>query len=165
MKVAIATNSSEKIAGILEAVSDYFQVDVADIVCYHKAVNSGVPEQPFNEETYVGALNRVNTLCSLVCSDIYVSCEAGIESFTSLYFNVQVVCVYIAQTQNYLWGKSSGWAVPAKDIEEVKERGLDDYLRNTKGVSAITEVFGDKHSRQASIREATWLALCSAKLT
>ena len=62
MRVAIATDSKEKIKGIKSAFSRFFKIEEDKIEFFHKKVDSGVSEQPFNEETYEGAFNRVNTL-------------------------------------------------------------------------------------------------------
>ena len=62
MRVGIATDSAEKIRGIKSAFSRFFKIDDTEIEFFHQKVNSGVSKQPFNEETYEGAFNRVNTL-------------------------------------------------------------------------------------------------------
>ena len=80
MKVAIATTSTEKIAGVIEAISRFFNVKESEIELFSMAVESGVPEQPFGDETYQGALNRANGIRKAFKEmDFYISCEAGIE--------------------------------------------------------------------------------------
>lgn len=164
MKVEIATNSVEKIKGIKNAFSRFFSVSDSEIEFFNLAVKSGVPEQPFNEETYIGALNRVNTLIEKSDgADFYVSCEAGIENFSNIYFNVQVVCIWDNNLKRYLWGKSTGWQIPTEDIERIKKENLDTYLR-AKGIQSINELFGNDYSREQAVKQAVELALSTKKL-
>jgi len=99
MRVEIATNSIDKINGIKVAFTRFFNIEESQIVFHCEKVNSGVSEQPFNEETYQGALNRVNTLIeNSEEADFYISCEAGIEEFMGQYLNVQVICIFNKKT-------------------------------------------------------------------
>lgn len=163
MKIAIASNSIEKIDGIKEAFLKFFNDSKINVI--HAKTDSGVSEQPFDEETYNGAKNRVNNLMKNLKeeADFYISCEAGIESFIGNYFNVQVVCIFERKTQNYLWGKSAGWQIPSKDIQVIENSTLDCYLRK-KGILRINQLLGDENSRKVAVMQATELALCSAKL-
>ena len=156
MRVAIATDSEEKIKGIKSAFSRFFKIEEDKIEFFHKKVDSGVSEQPFNEETYEGAFNRVNTLIEKSeKADFFISCEAGIEELFGKYFNVQ--------KQRYLWSKSSGWQIPSEDIEIIKNVDLDDYLRK-KGITCAEDLLGADYSRAESIAQATEFALASQKL-
>lgn len=164
MRVEIATNSSDKIEGIKSAFFRFFKVEENEVDFFHQKVNSGVPDQPFNEETYQGALNRVNTLIEKTEeADFYVSCEAGIEEFMGKYFNVQVVCIFNRNTCKYVWGKSAGWQIPSKDIACIKKENLDAYLRK-KGINSAEELLGTDYSRAVAIAQATEFALASQKL-
>ncbi len=162
MKVAIATDSPEKIKGIKLAFSRLFNLKESEIVVLHQSVDSGVPEQPFDDETYLGAQNRVKALISSedTDADYYVSCEAGIESCMGIYFNVQVVCIFDKEARKFVFGKSAGWQVPSEDIEVIKEINLDSYLRR-KGISRIEELLGNEHSRASAVAQATEFALAS----
>lgn len=165
MKIAImiATNSVDKINGIKLAFSRYFQLEKTEIAIVHRAAKSGVPDQPFNEETYQGAKNRVDTLIPINTFDYYVSCEAGIESVLDLYFNVQVVCIYDNKKKRYFFGKSAGWQIPLKDIELIKKDNLDKYLRD-KGYTCLEDVLGQGYSRENAVMQATEHALATMKL-
>ena len=164
MRLKIATDSSDKIRGIRVAFSRFFQIEEIDIEVIHQKVSSGVPEQPFDEETYCGALNRVNAIInSEDVANFYISCEAGIEEFMGIYLNVQVVCIFDTNSQSYIFGKSAGWQIPSKDIEVIKESNLDNYLRN-KGVSSIEEILGADYSRANAVAQATEFALASLNL-
>ena len=164
MRIEIATNSIEKINGIKLAFSRYFNIEESSIEVSNKKVDSGVPEQPFNDETYIGALNRVNTLIeNSEKVDYYISCEAGIEEFLEKYLNIQVVCIYDVNENEYFFGKSSGWQIPSKDIVMIKNSNLDNYLKN-KGITSIEQLLGSNFSREKAIAEATELALACKKL-
>ena len=164
MRVAIATDSAEKIKGIKSAFSRFFKSEEDEIEFFHQKVDSGVPEQPFNEETYKGALNRVNTLIEKSKkADFYISCEAGIEEFFGKYLNVQIICLFDSKKQRYLWGKSSGWQIPYEDIEIIRNSNLDDYLRS-KGINCAEDLLGANYSRAEAIAQATEFALASQKL-
>ena len=163
MKIGIATKSPDKIAGIKEAISRFFNLENHEIELYCQAVESGVSEQPFDSETYQGALNRATSIQeSLPGMDYYISCEAGIENVFGQYFNVQVICL-ITSNGKTLWGKSSGWVIPNQDIEKIRKNNLDTYLRE-KGISRIEDLLGPSCSRSAAVAKATWLALASGKL-
>lgn len=164
IQVAIATSSLEKIAGTIEAISRFFEIKESDIECCCQAVESQVAQQPFGDETYQGALNRLENIKKVFPKmDYYISCEAGIESAFGQYFNVQVVCIFEVKSQKTLWGKSAGWAIPSEDIEIIRNNNLDSYLRG-KGISCIEELLGTSHSRRAAVAQATELALASGRL-
>lgn len=167
VKVAIATGTYEKIKGIKKAFSRFFNVKETELEVYFEPTDSGVSTQPFDAETYEGARNRVDNIKMSNKEryeyDFYVSCEAGIECFAGIYFNVQVVCIFEVATQKYLFGKSFGWQIPSEDIEIIKERNLDSYLRS-KGLKSIEELLGSLYSRNEAVAQATELALASKKL-
>lgn len=164
MKIAIATKSLDKINGIKEAFSRFFEINEAELEVYFQSVKSGVSEQPFGEETYKGALNRVNCVKAEIPEmDYYISCEAGIDVTFDQYFNVQVVCMYDSKSKTYLWGKSAGWSIPSEDIEKIQKDTLDSYLRG-KGLCSIDELLGPSNSRSSAVAQATRLALASRKL-
>lgn len=164
LKVAIATSSNEKIKGIKEGISRFYGLGQSEIQLYSKSTESGVPSQPFEDETYQGALNRVNIIKKEFSGmDLYISCEAGIESAFEQYFNVQVVCIFENKSKKIFWGKSSGWTIPSEDIEIIKSDTLDTYLRE-KGISCIEELLGTSNSRSLGVAQATELALASGKL-
>jgi len=163
MKVAIATESHEKIKGIKNAFSRFFDVKDAELEVHYEPTDSGVSAQPFDAETYEGARNRVDNIkrFNKERHDFYVSCEAGIECLAGIYFNVQVVCIFEVATQKYLFGKSFGWQIPSEDIEIIKEKHLDSYLID-KGIKSLEELC--PYSRNEAVAQATELALAVRKL-
>ena len=164
MKVAIATTSFDKINGIVRAVSRFYHLEENDIEIQTMKVDSNVSSQPFGDETYLGAWNRVSNIREkLKEMDLYISCEAGIETAFEQYFNVHVVCIFEPKSETYFWGKSSGWSIPAKDIEVIKKITLDKYLRE-KDICCIEQLLGEANSRSFAVEQATELALASKKI-
>lgn len=162
MKLKIASNSIDKINGIKMAVSRFFNVNETELEIFHQSVDSGVPEQPFDEETYLGAKNRVKALLNSEDeTDLYISCEAGIEEFSGIFFNVQVVCIFDKKTQRYSFGKSTGWMIPTEDIDTIRKTSIDKYLKS-RGITCLEDLLG--YSRAEEISRATKCALSSLKL-
>lgn len=160
--IAIATNSIDKINGVKTSFSRFFRIKETEIKIFHKSVDSGVAEQPFNEETYLGAMNRVKSIMNSKNADFYVSCEAGIEGFLDNYMNVQVVCIFDKKSQRYAFGKSAGWQIPLNDIEIIKNSNIDTYLKN-KGIMSSEELLGPEYSRAKCVAQATKFALSTLK--
>ena len=52
LKVAIATTSPEKIAGVKMAVLRFFNLEEPEVEFNCMSTNSGVSDQPFGDETY-----------------------------------------------------------------------------------------------------------------
>lgn len=164
MKIAIATKSLDKIEGIKKAFLRFLEITEEEVEFYSKSVESGVSEQPLEDETYQGAQNRNNHIREEFSDmDYYISCEAGIDFNFGQYFNVQVVCIYDSASGTYLWGKSAGWSIPSEDIEKIKKENLDIYLRE-KGLNSIDELLGPYNARSMAVAQATELALASKRL-
>lgn len=62
INLIIATTSKDKIDGIREAFLQYFPEEQFEIKIYSGKAESGVPEQPFGNDTYQGAYNRINNI-------------------------------------------------------------------------------------------------------
>ena len=81
MKALIATKNQGKIEGAKKALSNYFE----DIQIQGIPVPSEVSEQPVNDETYIGAKNRIKNLKKYakennIDADLYLSVESGISN-------------------------------------------------------------------------------------
>ena len=91
MKVLVASTNPTKIKAVNNAFSKYFRnVSVKGV-----KTASGVPEQPFGEETFLGARNRAKSLLSshAESADLFVGIEGGIERRFSRLFSFSVVCI------------------------------------------------------------------------
>ena len=178
--LAIATTSKDKIEGIRRAFRQYFPEEEFEIKIYSSKTESGVPDQPFGNDTYQGAYNRVNNIKEKykkvledqgIDIDYYISCEAGIDDtnkaivngkVTTLYSSEQVVCIYSKEQDSYSFGKSSSWTIPAKDIEEIKNTDLDQYLRKM-GCTGLQDVGDGKYETRAdAVMEGTKSAIASS---
>ena len=180
INVVIATKSQDKINGIKEALLDYYPADQYTIQIFFGGAESNVADQPFGNETYQGAVNRVNNIKSQmdkrlksqgISVDYYIGCEAGIDNTNAvvvngkvvpLYASEQVVCVHRTSDNEYYFGKSSSWTIPAKDIPEINNTDLDRYLRN-RGCTGLQDVGACKYiTRKDAVKEGTKAAIASA---
>lgn len=176
----IATTSKDKIDGIRRAFLHYFPEEEFEIKIYSGKIESGVPDQPFGNDTYQGAYNRINNIRKKyeetfkergIGIDYYVSCEAGIDDtnkviidgkVTNLYASEQVICIYSEKQNSYSFGKSSSWTIPEKEIEEIKKNNLDQYLR-ARGCTGLQDVgYGKYDSRAIAVMEGTKSAIASS---
>lgn len=177
--LVIATTSEDKIEGIRRGFLEYFPKEEFEIKIYSGKIESGVPDQPFGNDTYQGAYNRIDNIKKQygktfkeqnIVVDYYVSCEAGIDDtnkvmidgkLINLYASEQVVCIYNEKRNLYSFGKSSSWTIPEKDIQEIKETNLDQYLR-TRGCTKLQDVGDGKYaSRSIAVMEGTKSAIAS----
>ena len=183
MTIVIATTSKDKIDGILEALIHYFPEEEFEIKFYSGKAESGVSDQPFGDETYQGAYNRINSIRKKYESslaeqgihvDFYISCEAGIddtnkviinEKITPIYVSEQIVCIYNPKNNSYSFGKSSSWTIPEKDIEEIKSTDLDAYLRKRE-CTGLHDVGDGKYiTRKEAVKESMMSAIASILFT
>ena len=172
--IVTTTKSEDKIMGIREAFLKYYPQEEFEIKIYSTKAESDVPAQP-----YQGAYNRIsNTIKDYgeslikqgVIVDYYVSCEAGIDDTNkviingkerSLFLSEQVTCIHSTKDNTYFFGKSSSWTIPEKDIEEIKDTNLDQYLRK-RGCTGLHDVGNGRYiTRRDAIREGTCAALAS----
>lgn len=181
LTIVIATTSKDKIDGIREAFEQYYDTNNYELTIYSKKTQSEVSEQPFGNETYQGAINRINNIKREyeealkekgIEVDYYISCEAGIDNTNKaiingesvdLYASEQIVCIYNPKNDTYSFGKSSSWIIPPEDIEEIKNTDLDQYLRK-RGCTGLHDVGdGSYISRQQAVKEGTMSAIASAR--
>ena len=177
--LAIATTSKDKIDGIRKAFRQYLPEEEFEIKIYSSKTESDVPNQPFGNDTYQGAYNRINNMKEKfkeilkeqgIDVDYYVSCEAGIDDtnkavvngkITTIYASEQVVCIYNPKQDSYSFGKSSSWTIPEEDIEEIKNKDLDQYLKK-RGCTGLQEVGNGKYgTRSDAVMEGTKSAIAS----
>lgn len=180
LRIVIATTSQDKIEGIKEAFYEFFPRKQFDLGIYAGKTESNVPEQPFGNDTYQGAINRIENIRKKyeeflkehnMTVDYYVSCEAGIDDTHKviikgkeqiLYASEQIVCIFNPEDELYSFGKSSSWTIPQKDIKEIKENSLDKYLKNRecKGLQDIAN--GQYITRKEAIKQGAISALASS---
>ncbi len=94
MKILVGSKNPVKIASVKEAFANYF--DNLEVVGIE--VESGIPVQPVNDETFVGAQNRVMKLKDLndkqnLSSDFFVGIEGGIVKQFDKWFAFGCMCI------------------------------------------------------------------------
>ena len=181
--IIIATESKDKIEGIKNAFLQYFPSEEYTIKIYYGKTESEVDEQPFGNDTYTGAYNRINNIKKRfdgntvndekITADYYVSCEAGIDDTNkviikgvpeTIYASEQIACVYIPKDDSYTFGKSCSWIIPSEDIEEIRKTNLDSYLRK-KECTGLQDIGEGKYiTRSEAVVQAVSSALASKKL-
>lgn len=113
MDVAVGSLNPVKI----EAVREVMEKIYGNVRIFAVDVKSGVPEQPFGDETKQGAVNRAKG--ALGSHKLGVGIEAGVfEMYDSLY-DVQH-CAIIDQEGRITLGMGSGFRYPDKVIEKVR---------------------------------------------
>ncbi len=142
MRLMIATENAAKIESAKRAFSDYFE----NIEIIGVKIDSEVNEQPVNEETKLGATNRLNNLkkyCkeNKINADYYLSIETGIIDLYGTYFNMNIAAIS-DNSEKISYGTSGAYPIPKKYIEIIKEKSLgtlfneiygNDETRHTKG--------------------------------
>lgn len=139
MKILVGSKNPVKIKAVEEAFSLYFEnIEVIGI-----SVPSNVPDQPINEETYLGAENRANELQKInfiknFNADYFIGIEGGIQQIYNKWFAFGCMCL-IHKSGNYSFGTSANFELPeivTKQLLERKELGyvMDEIMKeeNTK---------------------------------
>lgn len=166
MKILIGTKNPGKIEGAVAALDNYFEGYVIEGV----SVSSDVPDQPVNEDIYLGARNRVDNLIRYAKEnnmdvDFYLGVESGITNLLGRWVIVNVAV--IKDKDGYeSWGMSPAFPVPDKYVDKVIETNLGvvmDELFNeddlNKGKGGISFLTNDVISRIDQTKEAFVMAL------
>lgn len=139
MKILVGSKNPVKIAAVKEAFSLYFD----DLEVIGINANSKVPDQPINEETYIGAENRARELFLLnntesLNADYFVGIEGGIQETHKKWFAFGCMCI-IREDEKISFGTSAHFELPEIVIEQLlkrKELGhvMDEIMKqeNTK---------------------------------
>ena len=93
----------------VEAVREVMERIYGDAIIIPMDVPSGVPEQPFGDETYRGALNRAKA--ALGDCDLSVGIEAGVFELYGELIDIQH-CVVLDRDGRVTVGMGSGFAYP-----------------------------------------------------
>ena len=140
MKVLVGSTNPTKIESVRVAFSKYFD----DVVVKGIAVESSVADQPFGEETFLGAKNRAESLKS-EDAVFYVGTEAGIFSFSGKSFNIAVTCI-INKKGDVGYGTTPAFPLPAVVMKEIAAGhvlgGVADLLTGTEQVARKGGIIG-----------------------
>lgn len=148
MKIFIATKNNTKIFGAKNAFEKFFE----NIEIEGFSVPSDVSEQPIDDETLVGAKNRVKNLKIYtekndISADFYIAIESGMANICGSYFIVNIAVIE-DKLGNQSIGFGPAFPVPENKVEKIKEIGLGDVMN---------ELFNEKelHSRGGGIQLLT----------
>jgi inosine/xanthosine triphosphatase len=119
MKILVGSKNPVKIASVEEAFSNYFTNISADGI----GVDSGVSNQPINDETYAGAQNRAKRLKEIndsqnLGADFFVGIEGGITKQFGRWFAFGCFC--IIDKNNFIgFGNSPYFELPDIIVEKL----------------------------------------------
>ena len=166
MKVLIGTNNKGKVEGAKQAFEKFYEnVEVVGV-----SVNSGVSDEPVNDEIYQGASNRVNNLIKYaednnVGADFFIGVESGITNKLGKWCIIQIAV--IKDKNGYeSFGTGPAFPVPDKYVQEIIDTDLGivmdkifngNGLKNEKG--GIAHLTKDVVTRYDLTREAFIMAL------
>ena len=142
MKILVGSKNPVKVEGAKNAFELYFQnVEVEGV-----SVSSGVPEQPVNEEIYLGAKNRALNLMEYaknnnIEADYFAAVESGMTNMYGKYL-ITNIAVIIDKNGYESFGTSEGFPVPNKYIEEIKEKTLSSVMTKLSNVDEIGKKYG-----------------------
>lgn len=148
MKVLIGTKNPGKIKGAKDALEGYFKnIEIEGV-----SAPSEVSEQPINDETYLGAVNRVkNTMRYAkehnIHADLFMAVESGLVYNFGHWF-ITNVSVISDKNGNFSFGTSASFPVPEKYVEDIKKKTLgtvmdtifheNDLRSSTGGIGLLT---------------------------
>jgi len=121
MKILVGSQNPVKINSAAEAFKKYFEdVEVTGI-----SVNSGVPDQPVEEQVLQGAKNRAGELLSLnntqkLGGEYFVGIEGGIAKLTGTWFSFGGICI-LDKDGNKGYGTSPLFELPKTIIDQLLE--------------------------------------------
>ncbi|MCL6643304.1 MAG: inosine/xanthosine triphosphatase [Candidatus Bipolaricaulota bacterium] len=133
MRVHVGSNNPIK----AQAVKNVFERAFGPTDVRLIPVESGVPVQPFDDDTVWGACERARK--ALHDADFGVGIEAGLiwHKALKLYFDVQF-CAVIGQDGRLTVGHGSGFVYPPKVIEQVRRgRTVGEVMSELTGIEKI----------------------------
>ena len=154
--IKVATSNKVKCEAVKKAFGFYFD----DVEIISEKVDSGVLEQPINDEIFIGVENRMKQLKKTESDcDYWVSCEGGLIQQFGHWFNIQIVKVESWSTKESI-GLSSAYPVPERYIEQILTSSLSEVLDSIfEGEGGIRKLTNGKVTRFDLVTEATLMAL------
>ena len=154
MKVAVGSRNPVKIQAVENAFSQYFR----DIEIMSVEVNSGVSNQPYDEDIKIGAETRARTVMKEAETEFGVGLEGGIITLYGVQY-LAGYCAIINQQQEYHGSWGTLWELPPFVLREL-ETGMElgdviDRLtkrKNTKQTDGAIGIF----SKGVILREVTF---------
>ena len=168
MKLLVGTKNPGKLEGVKEAILVYY----SDVVVDGCDAESGVSDQPVNDETLVGARNRAKealnfSLRNSLQYDLFVGIEEGIVELYGKWFNANIAVVLDPNGNEYI-GLGPLLPIPNCYLNSIKENGLgaimnrmfDKKSLNT-GLGGIYNLTNNSVSRIHVTKESVIMALTS----
>lgn len=137
MKVAVGSTNPVKV----KAVENVFRIVYGEAEVEGVKAMSGVPSQPFGEETIIGAINRAKSAYATAKLDMGVGIEAGLFRVNEFTLDVQYCAIYDGSWLTV--GCGSGFEYPPLVLDEVLAGNeVGDVMSRVAGVENLGEKEG-----------------------
>ena len=122
MKIVIGSTSKRKIEIVSKVIQEIIKNTVDDIEGY--SAISGVPETPYDQQTFNGARSRaIGSKENVASADLYIGIESGlVERYRHIY--EEAWCVIVTKDGEEFYGYSSGLKVPDYILRRMDELNL-----------------------------------------
>lgn len=119
MKVLVGSTNPVKLNAVKESFALYFD----NIIVEGISVNSGVPAQPVNSQTFEGAKNRALELKKInqeknLSAEFFVGIEGGIKETYSKWFAFGCMCI-MKEDGKFSFGTSAHFELPDLVIKKL----------------------------------------------
>ncbi|MBR9678166.1 MAG: DUF84 family protein [Nanoarchaeota archaeon] len=122
MKIGVTSQNKLKLEAVKRAYS--FMTPLPEITGY--SAESGIGEQPVNEQTFIGARNRINDVYGRAGElDRIISVENGIFREDNEWVDRAVIVIYVPHLKKSYEGVSEGVIFPDEYVEETRRIGFD----------------------------------------
>ncbi len=154
--IIIASGNRVKVDAIRKAFEKFFD----NVEAIGIEVESEVSRQPFDDEVFLGAKNRLENVKKLqTVADYYVSCEGGLVKIFGVYYNIHYVIIE-DKHGNLSTGISQGYPIPEEYLDEIKETSIASVLDKIfNGEGGIRKLTNNEVTRDRIIYDSTIMAL------
>ena len=168
MKLLVGTKNPGKLEGVKEAILVYY----SDVVIDGCDAESGVSDQPVNDETLVGARNRAKealnySLRNGLQYDLFVGIEEGIVELYGKWFNANIAVVLDPNGNEYI-GLGPWLPIPNSCLDDIKANVLGHVMNKmfdkqslNIGLGGIYNLTNNSVSRIHVTKESVIMALTS----
>lgn len=137
MKIAVGSRNPVKVKAVENIFSRLYGIVEVDGV----AAASGVPAQPFGEDTITGAVNRAKNAFAPEKFDLSVGIEAGLFNVNGFTIDLQYCAIYDGSWVTL--GCGSGFEYPSIVLNEVLSgKEVGDVMSAVAGVENLGEKEG-----------------------
>jgi len=137
MRVAVGSLNPVKV----KATENVFRRVYGDVIVEGIDVSSGVPAQPYGEETIGGAINRAKSVYANEKYDMSVGIEAGLFKVGEMMLDLQYCAIYDGSWLTL--GCGSGFEYPPVVLDEVLSgKEVGEVMSRVAGVDNLGEKQG-----------------------